>query len=200
MFRLHTAMPRFHPTPAGFSSVIPQRLQMIPLREMAHTSEPTDTERKPQCWSVCGGTLAALGRNCQWEPSGKVLEISLRTAKRCWLSSAQIPARPTLIALKVTPAGASTCCQASPHGFCLLMPYRKNTMPLRATVHTWPVGPTLIPTNGWSLVMCSQASPRGFKLHTPCRMRTSPLEAIAQAATAVFLSPEQLWSTTSSNT
>lgn len=131
-----TAIPRFHPTPAGFSLVIPQRRQMMPFREMAHTSAPTDTDRKPQCCSVCGGTFAALGRNCQWEPSGKVFEISFRTAKRCWLSSAQIPARPTLIALKVTPAGASTCCQASPQGFCLLMPYRKNTMPFRATVHT----------------------------------------------------------------
>lgn len=143
-------MPKFHPVPAGFSLVMPHRLHTCPLLEIAHTSVPTDTDRKPTTPSACGGSLGTLASTCQCDPSGKADDISRRTANRPMLSSAQMPSRPTLICLNVTPLGGSTGCQASPCGFSIVMPYRKKAVPLLPIAHTFvsDADPQQIDTNG----------------------------------------------------
>lgn len=142
-------MPKFHPVPAGFSLVMPQRLQTYPLLDIAQTSVPTDTDLNPTKPSACGGSLGTLLISCQWDPSGKADDISRLTANLPTLSSAHIPSRPTLICLKVTPLGGSTGCQASPCGLSAVIPYRKNAVPLLPTAQTLvSVDPQHIETSG----------------------------------------------------
>lgn len=111
---IHTAIPKFQPTPAGFNLVMPHLLQMTPFIATAHTSEPTEMQRKPMWFSECGGKFGTFGRNCHSLPSGLVSSTFLRTAKRFELSIAQMPTEPTDIDLKRIPEGASMVRHLSP--------------------------------------------------------------------------------------